>query len=284
MNNYIEKFIEILGEPYSLENLAYYIEFVMKNTVIKEESSEYCEDHHIIPTSIFKNDEVYTLTYINHVEAHVLLAKAYPISKFLRPLNFMLSRNEKESIEYRKLLSYSIKDNWKKFKNTNQYIIWKEKRRSACKNHMINGHAKIMAEKGNTPELKKKKSEAMKLYWTEERKKEKSLSMIEYNEVNGTERYSKALRKRYSDMSEQKFTEFVDKMNKVNKNPEKRKKAGNKIKEKWKDPVFIEKMKNRKQGSSESRSSKMKELWADPVWKENMLEKRRNKNNETNKN
>lgn len=278
MENYIEKFIDLLGEPSSVENLKSYIEFVINNS-LSESSDEYCESHHIIPLSILQNDDTYILTYINHVEAHTLLAKAYPISKFIRPLNFMLSREEKESKEYREILSYSIKENWKKFKNTEQYLIWKDKRSKACSKHMLSGHAKNMGDKGNTPELRKKKSDAMKLYWTEERRIEKSRSLIEYNIVNGTERYSKALYRRYSEMSQEKFNEFVDTMTRVNRDIEKRKKAGQKIKQRWQDPEYIEKMKKRKTGSN---SIKMKEKWADPIWKASVLEKRRNKNNETN--
>ena len=48
-------------------------------------------------------------------------------------------------------------------------------------------------------------------------------------------------------------------------------------KEKWKDPVFKEKMKKRKRGSN---SSSMKEKWKDPEFKEKM--KKASKKNETN--
>jgi hypothetical protein len=75
---------------------------------------------------------------------------------------------------------------------------------------------------------------------------------------------------------------FRLKMDSVNKDINKRKDAGEKIKDKWKDPTFIEKMNNRKKGNSNS--EKMKEKWADPVWRERMLESRKNKKekNETN--
>lgn len=282
MNDFVSSFVEILGEPTSVINLENYIKFVFDNSVIKEQSKEYCEDHHILPNSVKQNDDVYTLTYINHVKAHILLVKAYPISKFIRPLNFMLSRKEKENIEYRKLLSSSIKENWKQFKQTKQYEIWKEKRSLACKNHMLNGHAKYMSDKANTEELKKIKSEKMKQYWTEEKRKEKSKSLIEYNKIHGTERYTTALLNRYSSMNDEEYNEFVITMNKVNKDEEKRKKAGEKLKERWKDPAYIEKMKNRKTGDKDKKSAALKARWADPVWKQNMLEKRRKAKNETN--
>ena len=85
----------------------------------------------------------------------------------------------------------------------------------------------------------------MKEYWTEERKNKKSLDMLEYYNINGTEKVINALKKRYSD---KEFKNRFDiKMNDVNKNTEKRKKAGQTIKEKWNnDEDFKEKMKNRK--------------------------------------
>ena len=282
--DYIQKFISILGEPSSIQNLKEYIDFVLNRSLIKEETDIYCEDHHILPVSIEENKDTYTLSYSDHVEAHVLLAKAYPISKFIRPLNFMLSREEKEAKEYRQLLSISIKSNWKEFKKTDQFLIWKEKRSQYCREHMLNGHAKYMSDKGNSLENRKKKSEAMKLYWTEEKRKEKSKSLIEYNIIHGTERYSKALLNRYSSMTEDEYNNFVEKMSIVNKNEEKRKKAGEKIKQKWKDPCYLEKMKNRKKADFATKSANMKALWADPIWKQQMLEKRRKTKDETNKN
>lgn len=285
MNDYINVFIEILGKPTSINSLENYVRFVINNSAIKEETEEYCEDHHIIPNSVKENHDIYTLTYINHVKAHVLLAEAYPISKFIRPLNFMLSREEKESIEYRQLLSISIKNNWKEFKKTNQFITWKEKRSLDCRNHMLDGHAKYMSNKANTEKLNKIRSEKMKQYWTEEKRKEKSNSMIEYNKEYGTERYTNALLKRYSSMNDEEYNKFVATMTVVNKNEEKRKKAGEKIKEKWKDPAYIEKMKNRKTTDKDKKSKIMKTLWSDPVWKQQMLDKRKRKSkDETNEN
>jgi hypothetical protein len=132
----------------------------------------------------------------------------------------------------------------------------------------------------NTTYLKNKKSNTMKEYWTEERKKEKSEDMKEYNKINGTERYRDIVKKRYEDPVY--MEKFRLKMNSVNKDINKRKDASEKIKDKWKDPTFIEKMSNRKKGNSNSK--KMKEKWADPVWREHMLESRKNKKekNETN--
>jgi len=125
----------------------------------------------------------------------------------------------------------------------------------------------------NTENLKNKKSIKMKEYWTEERKNKKSLDMLEYYNINGTEKVINALKKRYSD---KEFKNRFDiKMNYVNKNTEKRKKAGQTIKEKWNnDEDFKEKMKNRKRGSN---SNTMKEKWKDPEFRKMMLDKRKKK-------
>jgi len=91
--------------------------------------------------------------------------------------------------------------------------------------------------------VKEKKSKTMKLYWTEERRSKKSRDMIDYNCVYGTQRYSEYLHKRYANTEFK--AQFTKKMNTVNKCPNKRKEASEKIKEKWKDPEYVAKMKNR---------------------------------------
>jgi len=133
----------------------------------------------------------------------------------------------------------------------------------------------------NTDELKKKKSENMKKYWTEEKRKNKSEEMKKYNKINGTDRYSVEIKKRYEDPV---FLEkFINKMNIVNNDENKKNKASKKIKEKWKNDLdFQEKMKKRKPRGSNGTA--MKEKWADPIWRNKMLESRKNKKekNETN--
>lgn len=130
----------------------------------------------------------------------------------------------------------------------------------------------------NTPENKKRKSDTMKIYWDEEKRKSHSDKMKKYNVENGTSRYTEELNRRYADTEYKQ--KFIDKMKIVNADTEKRKKAGQKIKELWEsDEDFKNKMKKRKHGSN---SEKLKEKWKDPIWKEMMLNRR--KKNETNKN
>jgi len=125
----------------------------------------------------------------------------------------------------------------------------------------------------NTEILKKQKSEKMKKYWTEERKLKKSLDMKRYNEENGTERYSVGLKKRYENMTKFEWESFVESTSLANKNIKKRKDASVKIKKKWKDPNFREKMKKRKTRGSDG--SALKKLWEDPNFREKMLSSRK---------
>lgn len=131
----------------------------------------------------------------------------------------------------------------------------------------------------NLPEHLEKKSKKMKEYWTADRKKEKSQKMKKYYEENGTEKISEGLKSRYENNDFK--SSFVVTMTEVNKRSDKREKASIKLKEKWEDTEFVEKMKNRKSRGSDG--SKLKEKWKDPIWREYMLSSRKKgKQNETN--
>jgi group I intron endonuclease len=128
----------------------------------------------------------------------------------------------------------------------------------------------------NTEECKIKKSITMKNFWTEEKRKEKSQKMKKYFEENGTERHSESLKERYKDPTYKE--KFIKKMKLVNKDENKKKKASQKIKEKWENDLeFQEKMKKRKPRGSDG--SALKAKWDDPVWRNKMLESRKNKRN-----
>ena len=106
MLNFKEIFIKTLGEPISTSALDLYINFVIESTN-NINDNERIEIHHLLPSSCFeeyiKNDDnLFPLSYKNHVLAHIHLTSAYKIKKFLRPLNFMINREEKNSIEYTK--------------------------------------------------------------------------------------------------------------------------------------------------------------------------------------
>lgn len=83
---------------------------------------------------------------------------------------------------------------------------------------------------------------------------------------------SERQQKRWDNMTELEVEEFRDKMSEINKDVDKRKDASEKIKQKWQDKEFREKMSKRKRGNN---SSTMKEKWKDPEFRKMMLEKRK---------
>lgn len=100
------------------------------------------------------------------------------------------------------------------------------------------------AGKGNTPDARKKKSQTMKKYWTEEQRTRQSDALKKYCQENGTQRHTDYMNERYADPVYKE--KFIETMSKVNKDPEKRRLASEKLKLKWQDPEYLAKMKARK--------------------------------------
>lgn len=158
-----------------------------------------------------------------------------------------------------------------------KYVNYKD---DMCYNMTVGGkggwHYVNVNQLSNTPEAVKSKSEKMKQFWTEERKLHKSEQMKEYNIKNGKDRYHISSKIMHSDPDfKQKFSDI---MSEVNKREYKRKDASEKIRKKWQEPSFRERMSKRPHGSN---SNTMKEKWKDPAFKQRMLDMR--KKNETNK-
>jgi hypothetical protein len=87
----------------------------------------------------------------------------------------------------------------------------------------------------------------MKSYWTEDKRIEKSKQMSEYySNFENVEKKRKETQDRWDNVDEEYRLKFKEKMDKVNKDEYKRLDAGIKIKKKWEDPNYLEKMKNRK--------------------------------------
>lgn len=275
MEKYILEFISKLGEPTSRKSLIQYLEFVITSSIITE-SSIYKENHHILPSSIFDCADVYSLNYADHVKAHILLAEAYPIRSFLRPLNFMLDRSEKEHIGFKEKLSTSVKIWWRNFKETDQYNEWRKKRSILCSSHMLNGHAKYMNSLANTPENNQKRRESAKKIRGDKEKEKIRIEKLKatINTPEGKEKTKKAAKKKWDARDLTERDDFKKKMTVINQNEDKRKNAGIKIKEKWKDPIYREKMSKRNKGSN---SITMKEKWKDPEFRKMMIEKRKQK-------
>jgi hypothetical protein len=89
--------------------------------------------------------------------------------------------------------------------------------------------------------------EKMKSYWTEDKRIEKSKQMNEYySNIENREKKRIETKERWDSLDDESRKKFKEKMSFINKNESKRLDAGNKIKKKWKDPNYLEKMRNRK--------------------------------------
>jgi len=239
-------FLKVDGTPNSNESLIEYIEFVLNNMY---DGEEYSEVHHILPRSRYikhVNDSwnLVRLKYLDHIKAHELLFKAYNIREYQRTLNFMNSEVAKDS----KLISNASKKGWLNLKeNKKKYDEFCEKRRkymSSLSEEEQSRRSKLGWDKLDEDGYKKR-CQINKENWTDALKKNKSIQMKEFFKNNPDESKKRG-QSRWNSISEEKRSEFIKKMDSVNKDPIKRAFAGKIIKEKWQDPDFIEKMKNRK--------------------------------------
>jgi hypothetical protein len=184
------------------------------------------------------------LEYKDHIHAHELLFKAYNIRKNQRPLQFMKSQMSKDS----KLISNASKKGWVNLKNDyDAYSKWRKSKSDNMKSLSSDEQGR-RSKKGwdNLTKLEyENRCRINKDNWTEERKLNKSKQMSEYFKNNPDE-ISARNKKRWDNISDNDLEAFKTKMNDVNADPDKRRRAGETIRNKWKDPKFIEKMKSRK--------------------------------------
>lgn len=244
-DQFLQKHSEIDNEDY----LEKYISFLI-NYKIDNELDVYTEKHHILPRCTFPEYESETwniiqLDYEHHKLVHFWLFKSINIRSYQKPLNWMM-KSYKNSGE----ISKAAKEGWKKMKNdTNKYKIWKDKRSKYMKNlssEEQRRRANIFWENMSNDDYNKFCIE-MKQYWTDERKQEKSNQMIEYYSNQGNiEKKSIESKSRWDSVSKEYREKFSQKMDIINKDKNKRKDAGEKIKKLWEDDDYLEKMKNRK--------------------------------------
>lgn len=278
---------EELGEPTQKNAIEKYVLFVIEKS--KNINSNYTEIHHLLPKSQFKQyknnkNNLFELDYENHVKAHQLLCEAYPIGSFIRPLNFMLNQYQKSTDEYKKVISESRKNEWIKFKKTEKYKIWRKNRSEQMTRKMKDGLASELSNRRYTKNSNARNeiSDHFKKLWNNDEYRNNIIqSMIkERNSPEGKARMKKAVTERWNNCSIEDREKFKEKMTATNQSEEKRLDASNKIKEKWQETEFQQKMKQRKTRGSDG--SKMKELWANPEFREKMLKARQRKKHETN--
>lgn len=280
----IEKLlIDTLGEPTSREAVASYIDFV---TMPRAMDEDYSEIHHILPRSKFPEhiDEhcnLVKLSYSDHIEAHKLLAAAYPIKSFLRPLNFMLSDESKNHFGYRDKLSVQTKLWWESFRTSPEYNHWREKRSKYMRRVMLDGRSVLLSNiRYSDQQARNDVSTHFKALWADpDFRKARLAAMIEYHsrpEVKAmrSEMGKQMWANRPADEAERLKQHLRDMQSMHNRDVA----ISNKLK--WQDPEFREKMTKRKTRGPDGSAMKIK--WQDPEFREKMSQARKRRFHEAN--
>ncbi len=242
--------VEFIKKHKQIDNYYYldkYINFLLNYKLIDGEI--YTEKHHILPISVFpefKNDNwnIVELAYEDHKIVHLWLFKSINIRKYQRPLNWMVSdyKNKEEISNAAKIGWINLKSNKIRYRN------WRMKKSESMKGLSSEEQRRRANLYWNniTDEEYLEFCNKMKSYWTEEKKNEKSEQMKGfYSNVENVEKKRKESKDRWDSLDETHRLKFKEKMTSINKDLDKRLDAGNKIKELWKNPNFLEKMKNR---------------------------------------
>lgn len=237
------------SEKHTIDNIEYLEKYLKLLLEYKIECDEYTEKHHILPRSVFPEFEnedwnIIELKYKDHVEAHLYLFKSINIRKYQRPLNWMLNQYKN-----REEMSNASKKGWDNLKkDKDRYNLFCLKR----SNYMKTLSSEEQTRRANifwdniTDEEYTIFSNKMKEYWTEEKRIQKSKQMNEhYSNPENIEKKRIEGQKRWDSMSTEDRDNFTIKMTSINKDEEKRRIAGDKIKNLWQDEEYLEKMKNR---------------------------------------
>jgi hypothetical protein len=147
-------------------------------------------------------------------------------------------------------ISNASKKGWVNLKNDEEkYKKWKKSKSESMKSLPIEEQrrrANLFWNNINDEEYSKF-CKKIKSYWTEEKRLEKSRQMNEYYlNPDNVENKRKESKDRWDSLDDEYRHKFKEKMSIINKDKNKRLDAGDKIKKKWKDPGYLEKMKNRK--------------------------------------
>lgn len=242
----IDQLIAKHGIPDDINSLNEYVDFVFE---YKLEIDDYCEMHHTLTKSQFpefskEHWNIVKLLYKDHIKAHELLFKSFNLRTYQRPLNYMKSLVGKDF----KMVSNAVKKGWKNLKeNEEKYSGFREKRANHMRSLTYEEQSRrshISWDSYNEEEYNQR-CKINKENWTDDRKIMKSEQMKEYFK-NNPEEQSRRSKKFRDSLSDEEKNERRKKQEEINKNPEKRIKAGNSIKKKWTSLEFKEKMSNRK--------------------------------------
>lgn len=295
--NYKEEFIKVLGEPNSEKYLDKYLNLcVDKNNDFLD--GEYVEKHHILPKcthekysnlKYFESNKS-TLKYEYHKLAHKFLSKAYNIKPYVIATNLMYDTENARQ----ELFKYAAECLWEKYINDKEYREDISRRRSqtlkySWTNDMREQKSIFMKNCWEDPEYREKitkkvydwyeseegeifKKEAslrIKEQWKDPDFREKSIQnmVLEKSTPEAKIRMSNSSKKVWKSKSTEELQTFKEKMKVINSDENKREDASIKIKSKWKNVEFKEKMKNRKPRGSNGENIKTK--WEDPEYREN---------------
>lgn len=231
----------------------------------------------------FENEDwnIVDLKYKDHVDAHLYLFKSINIRQYQRPLNWMLNqyKNREEISNAAKIGWINLKNDkykYEKWRNSKsesmkklinsqrykdimteyyKYISYKTRKK---RNYLSNFHKEDFFSSENqrrrtklfwnniTDEEYTIFSNKIKEYWTDEKREDKSKQMIEhYSNPENIEKKRKESQKRWDSMSSEDRDNFTIKMISINRDEEKRRIAGDKIKNLWQNEEYLKKMKNR---------------------------------------
>jgi hypothetical protein len=273
--DFLSIFKTTLGQPDDEKKLVKYINFVIEASC--ENSNCYTEKHHLLPRSKFPEfantpENMFNLKYDDHIKAHILLREAYILRSFQHPLNFMLLDKEKNG----QMISELNKKEWKKFKNTEKYDKWRKERSEQMSIKMRNGMASKLSNRyWSKSDSKEESSKKMKETWKEKRE----YIVKRMREERGTEEHrmkmSLCTKKKWDNMSADDRLKFNQKMKEICSSDEYRNKMSIKVKEAMNKPETKEKMKNRKFTKSTTRSETMKEKWKNPEYLSKMKDRNR---------
>lgn len=241
------KFFEKHKNIDDYESLEKYIMMVINYDV--KESVGYCENHHILPISTFPEYEkekwnIIKLGYEDHKLAHLLIFKAINIRKYQRPLNWMM-RYYKNGDE----ISKASKRGWVRLKSDKEkYEKWRNNRSNVMKS-LTSEEQRRRSNIfwGNiTGKEYEKFCKKMKDVWTEEKRLEKSIQMNEYYSYpDNINKKRLETKKRWDNLDNEERVRFKEKMRVINSDEIKRNDASIKIKKKWLDNDYLEKMRKR---------------------------------------
>lgn len=239
-----------------IDYLDKYIKFLINYKIDINESDIYTEKHHILPRSTFPEYEkeswnIVELSYEDHKLVHLWIFKAINNRTYQRPLNWMMNyyKNNKE-------ISNAAKKGWINLKkDKTKYEKWSKSRSDYMKNLSPDEQRRRanLFWKNITEEEYINFSNKMKNVWTEEKRLEKSKQLNEYySNPENIEKRRKETQKRWDNLDIEERLKFREKMYSINRDKNKRLDASNKIKNKWKDPEYLNKMNNRRHRKGKS--------------------------------